>query len=427
MEAGFYFASNLVYSHCSKIINESQRSILEAVDGNKTIDEIAQELMFSPEDVGKAIGVLRKSRLVKLHGEDEPANNTLMKKEKTINLWLHTTDECTLRCTYCYIPTLGSPRRMEAHTYEAIAEKIVQTVRNNDLDRVALRFSGGEPMVSFGSWLPFCKHLRDRLSDLHCQLSLGVITNLTIMNRTIVEKLKEERISISCSIDGLGRYQDAARRFPDGSGSFETVRRNLDLLLNEEVSPFILIVVSNDNMDGLLDLTRELVELDVRFRYSVAQDNEVDFHKLRNILTSCYEYLERKTKDGYPFSRRHRLCNLKLNGASYRACGAGYGGASIYLDGEVFFCHKLFGSSSELGRIDSENDLYQMIQQPYALNKKCGSCIFKFKCSGGCPLTSEFEDFCTLYKEMIPTLFRIAGQERLYQLKNAKPSGTKVS
>ena len=84
-----------------KVINQNQFSVLELIDGKTDIEQLAEKTGFSQEDILNAIKIFEEKNFV------SSTNAFIMpdwdKDIKSINFWVHTTNDCCLRCSYCYI------------------------------------------------------------------------------------------------------------------------------------------------------------------------------------------------------------------------------------------------------------------------------------------------------------------------------------
>ena len=69
-------------------------------------------------------------------------------EEQTLVAWLHTTNACNLRCTYCYIDK--SDEVMEESTGYAAVGAIFRTAQQHGYPKVKLKYAGGEATLNFG-------------------------------------------------------------------------------------------------------------------------------------------------------------------------------------------------------------------------------------------------------------------------------------
>ncbi len=154
---------------------------------------------------------------------------------------------------------------------------------------VKFRLAGGESLTQFKSWKSFIPQAKEVLKVLGCQLDIAFITNLTILTDEIITFSKEQGISYGISLDGLEATHDATRTFRNGIGSFKIVDENLRRLLADGLSVSVNTVVTNQNLEGLPDLTHYLIALDIPFRYSIVKGEDIDAERLEKYLSDIYD------------------------------------------------------------------------------------------------------------------------------------------
>lgn len=150
------------------------------------------------------------------------------------NMTFQVTEECNLRCTYCY-QINKSPQKM---TFE-VAKKMVDRLTNEKyLERrknmfgYILEFIGGEPFLM----VDLIDQILDYYYDICIKkdLRLAYHTRISICSngtlyftdevQSFIKKWRNV-MSFGISIDGHKELHDACRVFPDGSGSFDVAMK----------------------------------------------------------------------------------------------------------------------------------------------------------------------------------------------------------
>lgn len=344
-------------------------------------------------------------------------------KSEWLNLWVHLTDSCNLRCKYCYILTKDSNNVMSDVIMQTLTSKILQTVLEENTKVVNIRFSGGEAFLYYRNTISFIRKLRKELSVLNCNLYITFLTNLTILNDEIISFIKKENISISVSIDGIGDFNDKNRVFANGSGTYKIIKQNISTLVTNGIYPNLMTVVTNQSIEGLPLITLYAINNNLNIRFSIVYHEDFDYDYALNVFKKCYSYFKTAIKNGYKFKDKHRLCDLKFSKFSDRACSSGRDNAAIYTDGQIYFCHQEVGVKKSIGSIfDKENILTTIKKgdtyQNTPINIECKACKYKFICSSGCPMSRENgkSKSCNFYKQIIPTIFNLIGYEKLMLL-----------
>lgn len=149
------------------------------------------------------------------------------------------TDDCNLRCKYCYITHKSPEKRMNLET----AKKFVDYMLTADIhyaDAVILDFIGGEPMLEAELISQICDYFKIRAYELnhpwYWNYRISICTNGVNYTSEPVQSLIKRnagKISVTITIDGNKEKHDLQRIFPDGSGSFDTIDKGIDLWLSQ--------------------------------------------------------------------------------------------------------------------------------------------------------------------------------------------------
>jgi uncharacterized protein len=253
---------------------------------------------------------------------------------------------------------------------------------------------------------------------------------LTLLNNDIIEFIKKYNIGLGVSLDGLSEYHDNARLYKNGKGSFARVMMNLNNLLSKGIRPSISTVISNNNLEGLSNLTKYLVDNKLRFRYSIVHGEEVDKDKLIVAFQESYSIIEEAiVSDNFSIIENHNLCDLKFIDLFFQTCVAGLSGGAINCDGDIYYCHTLF-EKTPLGNIYEPDDLLEIFARGNKIqlskSEECNNCIYKYICSSGCSVyRQEGKDInCDFYKFIIPKVFELIAKERLTKIKQISSEAT---
>ena len=422
VEENFFLITNPCIYDGFKIININQYAILEKIDNQRTIADIANLTNYTEAEIKQVCDILSEKEIVNYTNTfriPEKSN-----KVKSLALWVHTTNNCCLRCSYCYIPTLGQNDSLSEENIKLFCNKLIQSAKVNQLSKVSLRLSGGEPLLKFDLWKSYLVSLKQELKDLGCELQLAFLTNAVLLTDEIIDFIIENSCGIGVSMDGLSEYQDNTRRFIDGTGSFSIVSKNVLRLKEKKCNPSIMTVVSNQNLDGLIDFTQYIIENSLRCRFSLVKKEEINIAKTIDTLTRCYELFDKAIDNGYNFSKRHIFGDLKFGTPSIQTCSNAINAAALYSDGSIYFCHRLFGDDTPQGTIFEDNDLVEIFQRKtyyFDHNLDCLKCPYFYICMGGCPLNriNNKDAHCEIYQVVIPQYLKLLGKERLTKIKKS--------
>ncbi len=426
LDADHFYAVNCSYPNSLRVLNKTQYTILAAIDNQVTTAELCRKLSIQADVVESFLGILYQTEIIRFdHDFSKPQKPA---DPGSLNFWIHTTNKCNLSCSYCYISTLNTTGGMSEETKQQLLHKLVETVQIRKITNIKFRLAGGEPLSQFKSWKTFIPQAKQVLKEAGCTLEIAFITNLTILNDEILAFSKEQTISYGISLDGLEDYNNMTRKFRSGIGSFKTIDCNLRKLRAFNIPVSVNTVVTNSNLEGLVDLTRYLINLDVPFRYSIVKGEDIDPELLERCLLESYLIMEEAIQTGWRFSRRHQFCDLKPNELGFQTCASGFSGGAIYTDGTLHYCHTDFGNTAKAGYsiFNDEMDLVEMIKlgshYEGARSKDCILCKFKSVCTSGCPVyrIDGKDPQCSIYHTLIPRIYELQAMERLKLLRDHK-------
>lgn len=146
--------------------------------------------------------------------------------KKTIEVTFQVTEECTLRCTYCYQHS-KSPKEMSFETGKDFIDMLFRELKEQYY-AVVLEFIGGEPLM-----MPNLISQLVDYWDYKCIMEnltwgmysrFSICSNGTEWDKEDVQKLIHKlgrRLSFTVSIDGNKELHDSARLHIGGAGSYD--------------------------------------------------------------------------------------------------------------------------------------------------------------------------------------------------------------
>ncbi len=417
---GFYYIVNPCIKDGGRIVSAREKAILDSLSETRT-PSLTIKNKKAPEDavcmlISRLIEIAAISNTERFDPPLWPLNNT------TLNLWVQTTNECNLRCSYCYINTLGQKVSLTPAIFNTFCDSLISTAEHRNLKLIRLRLAGGEPILKFSLWKHVIPHLRSRLQTLGCKLKVSVLTNGLIVNDDIIDFLINNQIGVFVSIDGIDSFQNATRHFKDGSGSFNIVSDNIVKLMSHGINPSLMTVVSNENMDGLVSFTSFVIDARLHARYSFVTGENLNIPRLIKVLSRCYDLFDSAIDNGFQFTKLHQLCDLKFDEPWSQTCSSGLNGGALYTNGDLYFCQRQFGVEKPLGSILENDDILTILRRKTYFGDTsvdCKSCKYQYICTSGCPLEriDGKDPHCEVYKAVIPIIYRLRGKECLRDMK----------
>jgi uncharacterized protein len=132
------------------------------------------------------------------------------------NILLWVTEDCNLRCSYCYVR-----KNSKSLPVEKIDELLDFIQKSPSLfnKNVIVNFTGGEPLLRMDMIKEFIERLLRRRASIVPHLHFGVITNGTLLNDDNIDFLGSNGFQVLFSCDGTPETTDAHRPRLDGKSS----------------------------------------------------------------------------------------------------------------------------------------------------------------------------------------------------------------
>jgi uncharacterized protein len=136
--------------------------------------------------------------------------------------------DCNLACPYCFEEGVREKGSMSVET----ADLLVEMIERDHLAygrEVSLDFYGGEPLLSRDLIRSISTRLRKSSAEKGLPYSFSLVTNGTLLTRTVAEELKALGLkSAKVTLDGPREVHDRSRPFASGQGSsFDVIVRNI--------------------------------------------------------------------------------------------------------------------------------------------------------------------------------------------------------
>ncbi len=181
------------------------------------------------------------------------------------------TEDCQLRCKYCYLAGKNKTRKMG---FEVARATIDHLLRNREEFReraIIWDFIGGEPFLEVDLIDRICDYAKLRMYETDHpwfdNYRFSFSTNGLLYGKKAVQRFiakNRTHISIGISIDGTKRKHDAQRIFPNGKGSYDAVAKNIPLWLKQFPNAATKATISHDDIPYIAESVRHLFELGIR-------------------------------------------------------------------------------------------------------------------------------------------------------------------
>ena len=152
-----------------------------------------------------------------------------LKNKEIFEMKLSITADCILRCDYCFVDKNQDHSIMPFGT----AKKAVDFfIRAKGKDKI-LKIYGGEPLLNFGAVKKIAPYAKKIAKKLGVNLTLSLCTNALLLDPDNIEFFKKNNFQLAISFDGRKATHDKFRKFPNGRGTFDKIRKNFKYLLEK--------------------------------------------------------------------------------------------------------------------------------------------------------------------------------------------------
>lgn len=311
------------------------------------------------------------------------AYGRLLNRPTPIELNIHITDKCNLRCSYCY------SNFYKRHNDDIPKKEIVRIVDAfKDMGVIEVSLIGGEPFLhpDFPEIVDYIKS-----KGLFC----STVTNGYFIQRHILTAAKLDMVCVS--IDGPEKINDITR----GKGSYSRAIEALKILREHNINRSIRATLQKHNLEYIEEIMRIGVEYDAILNFGLLFPQSSEEGKVKTISKEtpedlCYKNALRKIielKKQYPDRFFNSLTNLynafnwptsytrfflsvdELKEFSYFKTIPCFGGrtfATIDTDGKIYPCTNL------IGYYDAPNVLKMDVKKAWHSIKghNCSACFY---------------------------------------------------
>jgi len=345
--------------------------------------------------------------------------------ERILSAWIHITNSCNLRCSYCYLTKTSE--HMSDNTAKRAVDAVFRSARTHGFKHVLLRYAGGEASMRADSVIAIHDYALQLARDYHIQLRGSLLSNGVFLSSSFVDDLRERQIRIGISLDGIGDTHDRQRAFLNGRASFRLVDRMIARLLDAGFPPSIMITISGRNLSGLPALVEYILDRDLAFScsYYRENDNSATFQDLQfeeaqiiDAMRTTFSIIESRLP---AMSLLNSLLDkASLYGTHNHACSAGHDYLVIDQHGGIAKCqadiaHTITSIDVDdpLQAIRDDRTTFQNL--PVDEKEGCRNCIWRKWCSGGCSLhtyrATGRNDIkspnCNIYQTLFPDVLRL--------------------
>lgn len=404
------------------VLNDLARQLLARLSAPATIDELHAGLPLQHEDVTAVMERLAQAGVIYPVGHPDRPKPA---EPGVLTAWLHVSNACNLRCTYCYVHK--SAAGMDERTGRASVDAVLSSAEKHGFESVKLKYAGGEASLNSRLVLALHGYALERAAERGLDLKAVLLSNGVALPAAFTRDLAAAGVRIMISLDGVGAAHDGQRPTIAGKPSFRSIVKTIDRLRAEGWPPHLSVTITGNSASAAADAVRFALDRDLTFSLNFFRDNDCSAD------TAGLEYSDREMIAGLTAAfavieeRPPRWSVLgavldrgQLIKPHQRPCGVGHDYVVISHDGGVAKCHmeieRTLGDvfrddPLDLVRRDTRTTLNLLVDE----KEGCRDCTWKHWCAGGCPAatfraTGRYDiksPNCAIYQAIYPQALRL--------------------
>ena len=348
-----------------------------------------------------------------------------------MNLTLHLTADCNLRCRYCY------ETHCKNHMTLSTARQAVDLVFSYGHRTNGFSLFGGEPLLERDLAEEICRYAKAEAQQRGVSVRFKMTTNGTLLDEDFLRFANDHDLEIALSHDGL--LQDEQRLTRDGCPTRAKLEPVVDLLLRYQPSAVALQTVTTATVGGMAESVRWLYERGfsrintvIDYRPGAGWDDS-SLAVLRAQYEAVAELMEAHFDERRPLLFLPFLTKIVayLNDRPCLECMLGMRQPSVAEDGSIYPCNQfLHLEDYRMGHVSTGVDRAKqravytasLVPEP-----DCVGCAIEGRCRHHCAclnfsLTGDMHTVAPVQCEHERILIPIADDlaARLYEKKSAR-------
>jgi uncharacterized protein len=369
----------------------------------------SKPVKFSKEETD----TLEYFELNKILNGSEGKGLTVVHPEKftPLMLTLFTTNQCNLRCKYCYASAGDSkPIVMDWHFAVSAIDRLVENAKTVKADHINLGFhGGGEPLFPWAMIKRIVSYAEDTAKQNNLKLAVFSATN-GLLSEQQLEWILQHFVNLNISFDGLPQVQDYHRPLPDGQGSFKFVDRTLKFLDEHNFNYGIRSTVSEysiEMMEESFDFIVNNYKAKTIHFEPVFQCGRCRTNSEFNVNMDRFaEYFQKCSEKAKKLGIRFIYSGCRIETLSNSFCGVSSDNFAVTPDGYLTPCFEatslddpkaeklFFGRINELGEVVIDEEKRKFLHSLTVDNVDyCKNCFAKWHCGGECVAKLEHDDY----------------------------------
>ena len=385
-------------------INQTACEILDAIEkwnSNETIDPIFNK--FNENDIEEFLSKIINLKEKGVLSSSDYLREKIIDKTPTSFIRLLVSDNCDLKCKYCYA-NVENKSRKPVSMVKITAEKSIDYLikRSGEEKNLSLEFYGGEPTLNFPVIKNAVEYAKNQAQIHDKEINFYIFTNCYSLTDEIIDFFKVNNFNVAISLDGPEKIHNEQRPTQTNEESYQKVKKNaLKLLQNIGQENIFVRGTFTNRCYNIEEIVMDIVQLGFRnisvqpcilpenHEYAITLNDLPKIEKeynhfaqayLNSLLNGNYFYF-------YPFFSV--IEKLYSHTPSLTPCNAGRSLLAVSTEGDIYPCHELVGSEKlkigEVNNLVTDEHRERALKSIHIKDKEqCRDCWARYLCGGTC-------------------------------------------
>lgn len=315
------------------------------------------------------------------------------------NAIIELTDNCNLRCVYCYRQKQLNKNTLNNETAEGIVNHIVNIDKENKLEGEIIKviFFGGEPLLNFKILQFIVVELSKSVKNY--KLEFSVSTNGVLLTKEIIDYFEKYQFSVQVSFEGTKTAQGISRPFANGKNSYNVILKNIKLIKPHQKKYYTIAISLSKLTKNIGKRIKEYSKLGFE-KFNILfivddiigkncltiSDIDIITYEIREIVKEYIEFIkEKEIITIHPFFENLTHLHTRIPRG---VCNSTVNVEAFGTDGSIFPCQRFLSNSKyNYGNVlcgICDNKLLKIRGKKCHFSEKCSLCWMKVFCSGKC-------------------------------------------
>lgn len=437
--------------------NQNGRTLIEAIAAGESFETVSQKLPVTEEQFHSYQKTISSYSVPSCPSDCE--NHTVEQAvgaqavgKHLERLVIHVSNDCNLRCIYCYAAGGAYGGNRELLSPEMLRLTLDRFYGYYDSISMVQIF-GGEPLLNMPAIRSICAYLAEHDEKTGQETNIGLVTNALLIDDEFIELVKRYQIRVTVSYDGDPKTNDELRVFANRSGSSERILANAVRLYEATGEPNTIEVTYTqfhvNNQVGILDIVRNIKALLPNTNVHLVPVSGCEgrawaLERYDMFPASVDEIFAAEDLNAAPtYSLVERIfAGMAMHNPNNRyICSAGVGTLSVSVEGDVYPCFMFtnedalcLGNVRDEGLFERErfqNGLERLREfSDKTRNPACRDCFIRTLCNGCLGMNASHEGntfrmndtVCEMFRQMTTrAIIQYVKHDLLVEKKNETP------